>query len=307
MILCVGATPAVQRVMVFPQLHLDAVNRAAMTLDGACGKAVNAAKVLKVLGENPLVTGFLGGDRGDYLRSILRDKGIETDFVEVTPRTRQCVTLIDEAAQTQTELVEESQAVEPAAYTRLLDVIRKHAPQCRAMMMLGTLTPGGPVDFYAQCVRIARETGIPSLVDAQGPVLLEALKAQPAIVKPNRKELAATLGRLLSNEAEVLAAMRELIESGAQRVVVTSGKEPTLATDGQSVWRILPSRIKVVNPIGSGDAFAAGLIARLAQGADLGEACRWGGAAAAANALTLMPGETRREDAERLALQIKTS
>ena len=51
-ILCLGTTPAVQRVMVFRKLTLDAVNRAATTLDGAAGKSINVAKVLKTLGGN---------------------------------------------------------------------------------------------------------------------------------------------------------------------------------------------------------------------------------------------------------------
>jgi len=300
MILCIGTTPAVQRVMLFREFHLDAVNRAVTTLDGACGKAVNTAKVLKVLGEKPLATGFIGGDRGEYLRTVLESKGIETDFVTVPPRTRQCITLIDETAGTQTELVEESQAVEPAAYERLLAVIRKHIPNCRGMVMLGTITPGGPADFYFQCARIAQEAGVISLVDAHGPLLLESLKAKPGLVKPNRKELAATLGRALNNESEVLGAMRELAQRGAQRVVVTAGTAATLAFDGQNFWRLIPPRINIVNPIGSGDAFAAGLMAKLARGADLGEACRWGTAAAAANALTLMPGEINWEIIKKL-------
>src|SRR5580765_3877688 len=106
MILCIGTTPAVQRVMVFHKLAVDAVNRAAKTLDGVAGKSVNVAKVLKALGEEPLATGFLGGDRGEYLKEVLARAGIELDFVTVSVRTRQCVTVIDESAGTQTELVE---------------------------------------------------------------------------------------------------------------------------------------------------------------------------------------------------------
>ena len=51
MILCIGTTPAAQRVMLFRKLTLDAVNRAAATHDGAAGKSINVAKVLKTLGE----------------------------------------------------------------------------------------------------------------------------------------------------------------------------------------------------------------------------------------------------------------
>ena len=82
--------------MIFRELKLDAVNRAVTTLDGAAGKSVNVAKVLEVLGAKPVALGFLGGDRGRYLRAVLDDRGIEHAFVEVAARTRQCVTVIDE-------------------------------------------------------------------------------------------------------------------------------------------------------------------------------------------------------------------
>jgi fructose-1-phosphate kinase PfkB-like protein len=60
-----------------------------------------------------------------------------------------------------------------------------------------------------------------------------------------------------------------------------------------------------VNPIGSGDAFTAGVVWRLLRGDDLGEACRWGAAAGAANALTPQPGELNRKDVTRLAKEVR--
>ncbi|HUA37882.1 MAG TPA: hexose kinase [Candidatus Sulfopaludibacter sp.] len=304
-ILCVGTTPAVQRVMIFPQLSLDAVNRAATTLDGAAGKSVNVAKVLKVLGEQPIATGFLGGDRGEFLQATLVQKGIESDFVTVSTRTRQCITVIDESAGTQTELVEESRPVEPADFDKLMAIIRHRVPECRAMVMSGTIVAGGPVNLYFDCTQLAASARVLSVVDGQGMVLLKALSAKPGLVKPNRTELAATVGRELGDDADVMKAMRELCERGAQRVVVTAGKEPALAFDGKDFWRIVPPPINPVNPIGSGDAFTAGLVSRLLRGDDLGEACRWGGAAGAANALTLLPGELSLDDMKQLARRVE--
>ena len=274
------------------------------TLDGAAGKSVNVAKVLKALGEQPLAVGFLGGDRGEAVRAALAAQEIELDFVPVAARTRQCVTLLDQCAGTITELVEEGSPVSAADYEALLDIIRRHVQGCRAVVMSGTLTPGGPADFYFHGTQAARDAGALPVVDAQGPTLLEALKAKPGLVKPNRSELAATVGRKLEDEAAVISAMRELCERGAQRVVVTAGRGPTLAYDGRSGWRIEPPRIDATNPIGSGDAFTAGLVWRLLRGEDLGEACRWAAAVGAANALTLMPGEVHRNDVERLAEQV---
>jgi len=304
-ILCLGTTPAAQRVMIFRKLTPDAVNRAVTTLDGVAGKAINVAKILKTLGAHPVATGFLGGQRGEYLRAIMAEKKIESDFVTVRVPTRQCLTVIDESADTHTELVEESCPVTPADFKQFMAVVRRRIVGSRAVVMSGTIASGGPATLYYDCTRLAEKAGAISVVDAQGAALTEALKARPGLVKPNRLELAATIGRALKSEADVGRAMRELHERGSQRVVVTAGREPALALDGKSYWRISPPQIPVVNPIGSGDAFTAGMVWRLLRGDDFGEACRWGAAAGAANALTPMPGELNRKDVTRLAEEIR--
>jgi tagatose 6-phosphate kinase len=304
-ILCIGPTPAAQRVMVFGNLSLDTVNRAKTTVDGAAGKSINVAKVLKALGENPIATGFIGGDRGRLVEAALKQRGIDAEFVKIALETRQCTTVIDELAGSNTELVQESDAVPTGKYRELMEIVRKWSGRCRAMVISGTLTPRAPEDFYRRCTQLAIDSGVLSVVDAKGPALVEALKARPGVVKPNRAELAATVGHELASERELTTAMRELYERGALRVIVTSGKDPAVAFDGQRFWRIHAPNITAVNPIGSGDAFTAGLVWRLLRGADLGEACRWASAAGAANALTLMAGEVRRKDVQRLATEVK--
>lgn len=304
-ILCIGPTPAAQRVMLFRNVGLDAVNRAAKTLDGVAGKSINVAKVLKALGEKPVATGFLGGNRGSLIHSCLVGRGVETDFVKVAPETRQCITIIDQSVGTHTELVQESDAVPRDKYRELFDIVRKRASRFRAMVISGTLTPRAPIDFYRRCAQLAADCNLLSVVDAKGAALVEALQARPGIVKPNRSELAATVGHGLTSERDLMSAMRELCDRGALRVIVTSGKDPALAFDGRQFWRIHAPKIVAVNPIGSGDAFTAGLAWRLSRGADLGEACRWASAAGAANALTMMAGEVRRQDVNRLASQVK--
>ena len=305
MIICIGPTPAAQRVMVFDSLAIDAVNRAAMTLDGVAGKSINVAKVLKALGEQPLATGFLGGPRGQQLHTALRKQKIRVKFVAVPVPTRQCITVINQATGQHTELVEESRPVTKTAYADLWNIIQHHSPSCRAMIMSGTMTPGGPVDFYERCTRLTHRHDALAVVDAQGPSLLRALTARPSLVKPNRTELARTLQRTVKTLTELKTGMRALHEQGAERVVVTAGKLPTLAFDGKSYWRITVPAIMALNPIGSGDSFTAGLVWRLLRGDDLGEACRWGAAAGTANALTWMAGEIKLADVHRLAKRVR--
>jgi tagatose 6-phosphate kinase len=300
MILCVGTTPAVQRVMTFRELRLNEVNRAVKTCEGPAGKSVNVAKVLKALGEAPVAVGFLGGARGEQLHRQLQAREMALDFVLVGSETRLCVTLVDEMSGAVTELVEEGEAVTTADYDRLDTCIRRHIGGCRAVVFSGTIAPGGPADFISRYVKLAHETGAITVVDAKGTALNDALKAQPTVAKPNQSELVATVGHELGDETAVLAAMRELHTRGARQVVVTAGKDPVLAFDGKIGWRIRPPQISALNPIGAGDAFTAGLVWRLVCGDDLGNACRWGAAAGAASALTYLAGELKRSDVEAL-------
>lgn len=305
MILCIGTTPAAQRVMIFRKLELDKVNRALKTLDGIAGKSINVAKVLATLGAQPVATGFVGGERGTEIARQLASRKIETDFVLVRSLTRQCITVLNECTEEVTELVEESQGVALEDYDALEAIIEKRLPGCRAVVMSGSLTPGGPVEFYQKITRKANVLRIISIVDAQGAPLMQALEVRPGLVKPNRQELAATVGHSLNTESEVITAMHDVRQRGAERVVVTAGKSPALALDAEHLWRIEPPTVRVVNPIGSGDAFTAGLVWRLVQKDDLGQACRWAAAAGAANALSAMPGDLERNDVERLADQVK--
>jgi tagatose 6-phosphate kinase len=304
MILCIGTTPAAQRVMRFARLELDAVNRAQETTDSIAGKSINVAKVLHELGAQPFAVGFAGGDRGRELLQALSIRGIQNQFVEVPARTRQCITVLDQSSHTVTELVEESRPVDQEHYQALLAIITRLLPGCRAVVMSGSLTPGAPVEFYRHITEAANANTALSIVDAQGASLVQALTAHPGLVKPNRQELAATVMRPLKQDSEVIEAMREVHQRGAARVVVTAGKAPTLALDGEHLWRIEAPGIQVVNPIGSGDAFTAALVWRLLEKCSLGEACRWAAAAGAANALGELPGELKRTQVEELAKRV---
>lgn len=305
MVLCIGTTPAAQRVMVFENLQLDEVNRARITVDGIAGKAINVAKVLRLLGEQPVAVGFLGGPRREEIQAGLRDRGIENEFVQVSPNTRQCITVVDEGAGTTTELVQESSPVPPENYDELLAIVRRRLHECKALVMSGTLTPGGPQSFYRDCIELARAAGILTVLDAKGVPLEQALAAGPGVVKPNRSELGATTGQQISDDRACFSAMKSLHCCGAERVIVTAGKEPALAFDGKSFFRSLAPAIKALNPIGSGDSFTAALTWQLLKGNDLREACRWATAAGTANALTLMPAEFERAELDRLVAQVK--
>ena len=303
MILCVGPTPTVQRSMFFDRLVPDAVNRAAEVYEYASGKSVNVARVARALGGAVLCTGFLGGDRGGFVRRELDREGIGHDFVTVPARTRLCTTVVDRAGGTVTELVEESAAVPEGAWAELDAKIAAVAPAAGFWALSGSLPPGGPPDFYARCVERAAAGGRVVVVDARGESMRLALRHPGFIAKMNREELAATVGGPVEDGPSLRAAVAEITPRGGA-AVVTLGADGAVATDGRRAWKLTPPRVDAVSPVGSGDAFTAGLVVGLMRGRPFVEACALGVACGAANATTARAGEVDAGEVERLFARV---
>jgi tagatose 6-phosphate kinase len=303
MIICLGTTPTVQRTMTFARLAMDDVNRAASVRQFASGKSVNAARVLHTLREPCVATGLLGGDSGRFMRQDLDLDGIGHNFVDTSPlATRLCLTLLDESNGTATELIEEPAPPPTESFDELLTKLEELIATTRArwLVLSGTLAPGAGDDYYAKCVRLASSRDIGTIVDAKGAPLRIALAERPTVIKPNRAELAMALEMSIDSEQSLRDAMRQAVELRAQWVAVTHGTDDTFVSDGSRFWRIPTPKVKAVNPIGSGDSFAAGLAAGLRRGEVMPEACRLAIACASANAMTANAGEVHLRDVEAL-------
>lgn len=303
--ICLGTTPTVQQTMIFDRVRIDAVNRASTVLRGASGKPVNVARVLHLLGERARLCVPLGGDTGRFMRQCFDDERIEHRCIEVAAPTRTCVTLINRADGTATELVEEPAPLSADDAAAMLTALRQSVGGAAMLILSGSLAPGIGEDFYAECCRAAAAANVPVILDASGPALARALPHRPLLVKPNRVELAATLGKSLDTDADLRDAMRLLHDQGAQWVAATMGRDGAMLCDGENFWRIPAVPIKAISPIGSGDAFAAGLAAGVARGQSIPDAARLATAAAAANAMVPGSGVLNPSDVQQLLPQVR--
>jgi tagatose 6-phosphate kinase len=292
MILCIGTTPTVQRTLTFDRLTLDDVNRAVTVDEYASGKSVNVARVAALLGADVIATGFVGGDRGAFLKAQLTADGVPHAFQKVGPQTRLCTTVIDRAGgdpagRTVTELVEPPAAVDLAdwanLFRRCVRLIRKH--QAAVVVLSGSQPPGADEAFFPDVIEYAVRHKAKVIVDTRGEPLRQALTSRGFTVKLNRAELADTVGRPLTTDADLKTAMREVTPQDGGQVVVTMGKDGAIAWDGERLWRIPTPAVAAVNPIGSGDAFAAGLAVAAERKLPPAEAYALASACGAANAL----------------------
>lgn len=320
MLLTLGLTPAVQRVMVFDRVVPGRVNRAAETVSCAAGKAINAARAARCWSASLSVVaaGVQGGVSGMWCRERLEAERIETRFAGMSHETRTCVTVIDRAARgghdgtvdgrgsvwgngeeaggEVTELVEESQPLDVETLDGVLRKVAESARRGGMLLCAGTLTPDAPASFYREAAEVAY--GCELLVDAKGDVLLEALRARGRgrrVAKVNREEALATTG-----VTSIDAAAAALHAAGATHVVITDGADAVWWSEGGGLGKVVPPAVRVVNTTGCGDCLAGVLAACLLEGRTFDTSVRLATLASTASAEELLPSAFGRERVEAL-------
>jgi tagatose 6-phosphate kinase len=304
MILAAGLTPAWQQILVVDQVCLGEVNRAREVHWCASGKVVNAARAVHRLGGPVQALTLVGGSPGQAIQRDCNRLGLAARWIAAETPTRVCTTLIELRAHLATELVPNAAAATESERIAFRAAYVEEAAEAGVVILIGSLPAGTPEDYYRE---LLRHTPGKAILDARGPELLAALTEKPFLVKPNRQELERTLDRPLRNEAELLTAMQELNERGAQWVVITDGPKPVYACSLDERYRLLGPVRDVLNPIGCGDCMAGAIAWAIDHGLEPVEALRWGVAAAADKVQRLLPGQLDLDQVRSLVPRVEVA
>lgn len=285
-----GLTPAIQRTLWFSSVEKGAVNRAVRNDVRLAGKGINVAFMLHALGGEAGLVAFRY--RKDTWHGLSAPDGCGAVWINVDAPARTCMTLI-ESDGTVTELVEEAPLPGPGAWKMMDDAVRFNSLQSGAIALSGALMPGADPGIYARWIDWAHQRGIPALMDSQGEPLLRALEKQPRWVKLTHDELQRTLNRTIADAPNaIILSARELCERGAQTVLVTRGGHEAIWVDAKGgQGTIHPPEIRVVNPIGAGDAVSAGMLWAFQRGENDLDILKWGIACGSARASVAHAGE----------------
>ncbi len=295
MILVAGLTPAWQQIAVLDRLRVGEVNRAREVYWCASGKVLNVGLALTQLGATVRTVSLVGsGSAGEAARQDMANLGVHVRWIESSAPQRVCTTLLDGESRQSTEIVENSAPVSEAERNVFEAALADESSQTNAkyLILTGSLPTDTPKTFYATLLNRVRA---PAILDIRGEELLAALPHRPLVVKPNREELGHTVRRELTTDEDTWQAMSEVNVHGAEWVIVTNGAREVFASRADERLRFQPPRVNVVNPIGCGDCFTAGLAWALQRGNDMPSAIRLGIAAAAQNAEQLLPARLNAE------------
>jgi len=303
-VLAVCPNTAWQKTLTFKKLQSGAVNRAESVRECGGGKGINVARVLRNLGFPVTVAGFAGGYTGKRLKEELLQSGAGDLILSCRNPTRCCYTIIDNEAGLATELIEPSSEIAQTEVNALLELLKTRITEYSAVCLSGTLPPGVNADFYARIAEMARQAGIPVLLDAYREVKT-TLAVGVEMLKINAEEL-----RELSGESDLSTGARKILSAGSVIwLAVTDGAAAAWLFNVKQAWRFaIPPVPQIISPIGAGDCTAAILVRRLAEKpvAEKIPACFAEAlACASASCLTPYPSVFDPEEAEKIRSGIR--
>ena len=286
MICTVTLNPALDKTVEIPGLAVDSVNRITTMRTDPGGKGINVSKVIDKLGGKSVATGILGGDTGNAIRSALEAMGLTTSFRFVEGETRTNLKVIDPVNHTNTDINEPGVTVSEGILNEFLAEVTGMLTAGDIVVLSGSLPKGAPKDTYYTWVKSCREAGAKVILDADGELLAEGLKASPYLVKPNNHELSGLIGRALTTPEELEQAARDLMDRyGIARVVVSMGSEGALYVTGKETIYAEGLKVPVGSTVGAGDSVVAALAVAEESGMGLEETVRPSTATGAANVM----------------------
>lgn len=305
MIFTVTLNPACDKTVVIERFHVDQVNRIKGSRMDPGGKSINVSKVVCALGGESTATGLLGGETGDYIARALENMGIRQRFVRVSAPTRTNLKIVDPVEGTYTDVNDSGEPASAQDVERVLEMLLEAAQPGDVAVLAGKLPKGAAADTYGRWTRALKAKGVQVYVDAEGEALREAVKAAPALIKPNEKELADLTGREAVTREEIACSAKRLLDAGVGTVVVSLGAQGALCFSGEERLAAKGLHVQVQSTVGAGDSMMAAMALGEEQGLSIEARFRLAMAVSAAKVMTKGSQPPEKEAVDALLAQVE--
>ncbi len=258
-VIAITLNPSIDKTIILEKLNPYGLNRVVSSRIDPGGKGINVARLLKNFGVDVMVSGLIAGKQGKLLTDYLNKSGIDTNFMEVSGETRTNLKIFDESVNKTTEINETGFFVSNDVLTTFMQKFKSLMKTASITVISGSIPPGVPNDFYAQCISTAKSEGVKTLLDADGEPLAEGLKAVPYAIKPNIHELELLNKCTFSGINEIVNAVKKLIEKGIEIVIVSMGPDGAIVADRNDVYKVDSWDVKVKSAVAAGDSMVGSL------------------------------------------------
>jgi D-beta-D-heptose 7-phosphate kinase/D-beta-D-heptose 1-phosphate adenosyltransferase len=233
------------------------------------GGAGNVALNIASLGAGVAIAAYTGDDEmADSLQAKLHAAGVECVFTRL--RDHPTITKLRVISRQQQLLRLDFEEPEAApAGDALLEALRTRLTDCD-VLVLSDYAKGALAD-PAPLIALAREAGVPVLVDPKGEDFARYRGA--TMLTPNLQEFETVVGGCASEAELVARGERLMAELQIEALLITRGEAGlTLLRPGEEERHLPASAREVYDVTGAGDTVMGVLAAAIAGGADLPDA-----------------------------------
>lgn len=305
MIVTVTGNTALDHVVLVPKMELSTTVRGSGVIESMGGKPTDVSWILGGMGISSLALGFVAGEVGHKVETMLRERGVETDFTWTRGETRRNIVLAPQDGSEQTTITVPSLQVDSEHIEALQKRYEVALEKASCVVLGGSLPAGIPLSFYPELIKMARAKNIPVIFDASEPHLSAGLAARPNYIKPNRPELESLVKHPLNTLTDVYQAGCEILERYGTSAIISLGEQGGLAVLPDRTYRIPALKVEVKSSAGAGDGILSGLCAAVARGDSIEEGLRLGFAIATAVLLQYGTAMYDLADVERFKKQIE--
>ncbi|HMA60526.1 MAG TPA: 1-phosphofructokinase [Halanaerobiales bacterium] len=307
MIKTLTLNPAVDKTIIVEDFKIDNLNRVKEVYKDAGGKGINVSKMINNLNGKTTATGFLGGYTGKYIKEELDKMNIEHDFIEVEKETRTNIKMVDRSKKTFTDINENGALVSKEKIQRLKSSIFSNLKEDDILTLSGSVPKGLNDTIYAEIIEMAKEKKIETILDADGNLFAEGVKAGPTLIKPNDHELSMYFNKDFKNLDEMIKAAQRFFDTGIEMVMLSLGEKGAVFLNKEKKIKINPLQITVKSTVGAGDAMVAGLALGMEKKLSAEEMVSLAAAASSASLVNNGTEMGKKEEVEKFIEKIEIS
>lgn len=284
MIYTVTLNPSIDYVVKLNNLSTGDINRSSEEYVYPGGKGINVSLILKELGYKSNALGFISGFTGQYIESILNERGLNSDFIKLENGFTRINVKIKSSEET--EINGQGPHISSEKLDKLYEKIES-LNEDDILVLAGSIPSTLDEKLYENIMARIENKGIKVVVDATKNLLLNVLKYKPFLIKPNNIELEEMFNVKLETTEDIVLYANKLKEMGAKNVLVSMGKDGALlVTEDNKVLKSSVAKGEVKNSVGAGDSMVGGFIAGYLKNESYEEALKLGAASGSATAFS---------------------
>ena len=258
MIYTVTFNPALDYIVRLDSFAAGGINRVNYEQVLGGGKGINVSIVLANMGIKSTALGFIAGFTGEEIKRQLITQNVDFDFVQLPEGFTRINVKVK--ADVETEINGQGPNISEAKQQELFGQLDK-LQEGDTLVLAGSIPNTLPDDIYERIMGRLQGKGIRIIVDATKKLLMNVLKYNPFLIKPNNHELGEMFGVTLKTDEEIITYAKKLQGQGAQNVLISMAGDGAilLTAEGKSYKSPAPKG-KLVNSVGAGDSMVAGFI-----------------------------------------------